>query len=75
MTEDEAKTKWCPHARELGDGAVSYNRDYNGKATRARCLGSGCMAWQWIDRMTATDDEYEFKSVRIGGFCGLTGHL
>lgn len=54
MTEQEAKTKWCPMARVeiLGEGC-SANRlpDYeslNGEMVRdasANCLGSGCMVW------------------------------
>ncbi len=32
MTEDEAKTKWCPHVRMAEHG------DF--------CLGSDCMAWR-----------------------------
>lgn len=51
MTEDEAKTKWCPPA---GSGA-EYPRkirkydDVGGPAgTFAyNCIGSDCMAWRW----------------------------
>jgi len=75
VTEGEAKTKWCPHARVHYGSIDGVNRGTPAIDSGSRCIGSACMAWQWIDQMTATDDEYEFKSVRTGGFCGLTGHL
>lgn len=60
MTEDEAKTKWCPHVRDTDEGVGSFNRIYNWiyhKVTGARetrqgleesccCIGSECMAWR-----------------------------
>jgi len=50
MTEDEAKTKWCPMSR-VQSGDVAYNR-YAGTPpdvfpTNSRCLGSACMMWRW----------------------------
>jgi hypothetical protein len=55
MTEDEAKTKWCPFVRMLGalssGGVASHNRGtgYNAgvPVDGAVCLGSACMAWRW----------------------------
>ena len=54
MSEDEAKTKWCPHARVAtyamgGDGGMAAtNKVSNGKIRDgARCIGSECMAWRW----------------------------
>jgi len=50
MTEDEAKTKWCPFVRfaiPTQSGAVSgYNRT-TGNMTDGwnACIGSKCMAW------------------------------
>lgn len=37
MTEEEAKTKWCPMT-----GAVAPN-----DLKKRTCEGSGCMAWRW----------------------------
>ena len=62
MTEDEAKTKWCPFARVgYANGDISSatpNRLTEGSTTDCLnganlCIASGCMAWrsrhQWFD--------------------------
>lgn len=57
MTEAEAKTKWCPFARQLdwddnqaGGMPISANRHFDGSPSmRCLCLGSACMAWRWVD--------------------------
>lgn len=56
MTDEEAKTKWCPFARPAevrpdDCGEVRGNRNMNGTADPgALCLGSGCMAWRFTDK-------------------------
>ena len=70
MTEDEAKTKWCPMVRLAPLGAnESYRYSTNrmndrirGIVREARCIASDCMAWRWIDRGGSRQD---------GGYCGL----
>ena len=63
MTEDEAKTKWCPHVRDATEDLGTYNRWYKwvkemavggmqNKITNVlddgcTCIGSECMAWRW----------------------------
>ena len=69
MTEDEAKQKWCPHARLR----TSWSSPYGGVALagtnrwekgNAKCIASGCMAWRWEDIA---------KRKPIDGYCGLAG--
>ncbi|UKJ74551.1 hypothetical protein [Azospirillum brasilense] len=60
MTEEEARTKWCPMARNAGvtnrdtGSTASVNR--NGRehygVENCSCIASGCMAWR---RENATD--------------------
>ncbi len=43
MTEDEAKTKWCPFARP--DQSVAFKgANFSRKGD---CIASACMAWRW----------------------------
>lgn len=55
LTEDEAKTKWCPMARvpildcsRAIPVTVAANRDHYGDPTASGCcIASGCMLWTW----------------------------
>lgn len=53
MTEDEAKTKWCPFSRVLGSGPLPVGEGSAfGSVNRAEkplstfCIASACMAWR-----------------------------
>jgi hypothetical protein len=61
MTEDDAKTKWCPFTRmglNAGAGGVAVNRSLEpvdepsrrdapySVYDETRCIGSGCMMWR-----------------------------
>ena len=52
MTDDEAKTKWCPFTRVVsvkGDfhRTDAYNRLlFDDDTVGTRCIGSDCMAWR-----------------------------
>ena len=79
MTEDQAKTKWCPFVRfgiDSLSGQLTNRRTDHAKAQNVNCIGSQCMAWRWI--MTP-DDAMETDGVgRMGGgtptgYCGLAG--
>ena len=39
MTEEEARTKWCPHVRfpDAGNRSEYYN---------SKCIASDCMMWK-----------------------------
>lgn len=69
MTEEDAKTKWCPFsrylaARKVGEMAAhlpaAVNRGhYGAPEVGTMCIGSACMAW---------------RSHLAGlGYCGLAG--
>ena len=74
MTEDEAKTKWCPMIRFAGagnpvnGGVWSTNRgDDPGDIGATKCLASGCMMWRWTFIDEALTDS------KTHGYCGLAG--
>lgn len=72
MNEDEAKTKWCPFARNqpaINRGGMDFLHDCD-----PRCIGSECMAWRWNK-----DNRQEVGHDEIGaperGYCGLAGKV
>lgn len=86
MTEDEAKTKWCPHARVLLRTVSQYpavNREPAAPPPRSTlCIASQCMAWRWRLEFTPPPipEPYNVQvlSVTTGpsktdGYCGLAG--
>jgi len=71
MTEDQAKTKWCPMVRRsmftYGSHDISVNRD----GQNDKCLASECAMWRWN---ITTDPIFDEKvQSRNNGFCGLGG--
>jgi hypothetical protein len=63
LTEEEAKTKWCPYARGITDGGgnrMAYGSSGDGPAeddytaemaAMYPCIGSACMAWRRATRV------------------------
>lgn len=68
MTEDEAKTKWCPMVRYQGGQPLNRDACYDLKGTH--CIGSDCMMWRDLfdDQPYASD-----ATRRVRGYCGLAG--
>lgn len=67
MTEDKARTKWCPFVRAYNgvtDEGVAANRWAQGKDRPAStaCIASECMAWRWHGGPSEGR-----------GYCGLAG--
>lgn len=68
MTEEEAKTKWCPHVRIWSESGAGANRDpYCGHSDtdKANCIAADCMAWRWTQPETGDRP--------LDGYCGLAG--
>ena len=82
MTEDEAKTKWCPFVRmpfatqpAMGgviEANLAINRlpaDLDDCGLNYRCIGSECMAFRCDCRTTADHEK------GCDGYCGLAGKV
>jgi hypothetical protein len=73
MTEDEAKTKWCPFYRLIPETEFDEGLDNRliglkeENLLSSRCLASECMAWRW-DTLIADQG-----STLTHGGCGLAG--
>jgi hypothetical protein len=71
MTEDEAKTKWCPAIRF--HGVPSDDSLSNRSEASDRCITSACMAWQPTDNEGAPSAPGEpNQPPKPAGYCGLT---
>lgn len=75
MTEDEAKTKWCPMVRTgmVAGMAVNHHVDMrpngDGVYQQSRCIASDCMMW----RPYVVGGKKPGESIP-GGDCGLAGN-
>ncbi len=60
LTEEEAKTKWCPMARYAGGqddpgvnrwkNSLSEDEPHAVNPVPCRCIASQCAAWRWADQ-------------------------
>ncbi len=69
MTEQEAKTKWCPQAAIVTTMAAVSDRlivTASDLEKGTHCLASDCMMWRF------TEDTYLDKP-NYFGYCGLGG--
>lgn len=60
VTEDEAKTKWCPM---LASNSAAFNK-------KNSCIGSSCMGWRKHDTAVTINVNTASKIVSKG-FCGF----
>lgn len=74
LTEEEAKTKWCPEVRTGLNAGMAVNRHVadapgaiDGVYDETRCRGSACMAWRWHN------DGLSDYPPDTKGFCGKAG--
>lgn len=78
-TEEEAKLKWCPHARVLGQlttlegenietGPQNRGSIMGDKLPVCLCIATDCMAWRWS--LSRPRPDASLGSVPEG-FCGL----
>lgn len=93
VTEQQAQQKWCPFSRVASRGQGGMNRGNLNSLTEEKldnataCLGSGCMAWVFVESVEHADQVHEgWKRWRFvdsqdpqkegrkptnRGFCGL----
>lgn len=63
LTEEEARTKWCPHRGvppSTSGGYITSNHDE--RVADTMCIASNCMMWH---RLIGSDTDE--------GYCGLAG--
>lgn len=69
MTEEEARTRWCPMYRVVVDPSSQslYGNMLNPGAMT--CAASLCMAWRWFDESSVDG----VRDNQQRGHCGLAG--
>ena len=80
MTEEEAKTKWCPMDRHvdidmlpMDAPANRYGQPVVASPPECRCIASACMMWRWT-RVTSKDPTANALADMVDdGYCGLAG--
>lgn len=88
-SEADAKTKWCPMARQLGEligrrdatrddrtiAMGSQNRGYTMglPLDNCLCLASDCMMWRWVQTNLPDGKGGTAPSHDTHGYCGLAG--
>lgn len=86
LTEEQARTRWCPFTRVTGDGEEWHtNRPSHAEVHQKQfdhCIASQCMAWRWgeaerngapvLDEDAPARVRFEPSPDRKGR-CGLAG--
>jgi len=77
MTEETAKTKWCPFASPLAIHPYAYiGKDGSkciSKVEGRKCIASECMLWRWDERQTARPGPIPVtgRAKPVIGYCGM----
>jgi len=82
MTEELARTKWCPQVR-LGLGpqdpswqGAMYSNRVNCTDVSCCCIASNCMMWREVKDYTRNSPNDSLGGCEVvGGYCGLAGKL
>ena len=71
LSEENARSKWCPFARlphgDVCSGSSALAAVNRSPDEKARCLASGCMLWRWY--------EHEGEGDAMRGYCSLSGEV
>lgn len=76
VTEEEARTRWCPFAREGYASTGGYNRWGGAFGDGLHCFASQCMAWRAETRRMPDPEKSSSgwrKEPTGRGYCGLAG--
>ncbi len=77
LTEEQARQKWCPHARFQQSNLAGYTA--GNETEGAKCQGSCCMSWRWDHSYFVSESKggnYPADDSNLGkqrGYCGLAG--
>jgi len=69
MTEEEARTKWCPQIRWTSHGE-GYSDPFENRGSNCNCIASDCMMWRWNRDIMAGGSG---RAEPTQGYCGLAG--
>jgi hypothetical protein len=78
MTEDKARTTWCPHVRMSHNGSNRWPNtdDPLGLLFGCECFASRCSQWRWADEQPSGIG-YQAHNIphdkNALGYCGLAG--
>jgi len=64
MTEDQAKTKWCPMVRNGNAGTIFHDSKPDGVHS-ITCIGSACMMWREHKKETRYSREITKEMAKI----------
>lgn len=76
LTEENAKTKWCPMVRVFKnecEKTYTTNEDFNNGFEKT-CIASDCMMWRWNKVYAGlSHGGKQTNYSNDGGYCGLAG--